>query len=431
MITVHQIPHMLDINLNSEESFVENSEIKNLIPGKKYILSTRVSGTKGESFSGYFGVIFLNKNKKEIGRKIHWLNDFSNSEKKLSIIFEAPSEKALFIYRINNETPIKSICKYVLLPTNEFSISQTKATSDEFFDSLENYVLPEVKELTTEEELTLEKNLVWIFSSARSGSSWLALQLLSFNTFSINEFHLADHLSMITGNVGRGFFRTFDENEHLSDYFFSSRYKNTWKFYLRKLILNRLFAQVQDISKKVVIKEPGSFGASDIITGCLPNSRIILLLRDGRDVLDSLVDARQKIGFMTKKSGLPPIKQKDRLGFLKGQSRMWKSLWIILMKTYEDYPDQLKYLVRYENLRKNTYDELKKIYAFLDINIPDNKLNEMVTNYSFENVPEKLRGSGKFHRSATPGKWKQNFSIEEKVLIENMIGDLLKKMDYK
>jgi len=42
--------------------------------------------------------------------------------------------------------------------------------------------LPKIKELTLEEESILEKNLVWIFASPRSGTQWLGTQLLEYNT---------------------------------------------------------------------------------------------------------------------------------------------------------------------------------------------------------------------------------------------------------
>ena len=36
--------------------------------------------------------------------------------------------------------------------------------------------------LNSEDELKLEKNIVWLFSYPRSGSQWLGTQLLSFKT---------------------------------------------------------------------------------------------------------------------------------------------------------------------------------------------------------------------------------------------------------
>ncbi len=43
---------------------------------------------------------------------------------------------------------------------------------------------------------------------------------------------------------------------------------------------------------------------------------------------------------------------------------------------------------------------------------------------------ESEKGKGQFRRFATPGKWKENFTDEEKKTVENMIGDTLRKMGY-
>jgi len=44
------------------------------------------------------------------------------------------------------------------------------------------------------------------------------------------------------------------------------------------------------LSKNIIIKEPNGSFAADVIAECLPDSKIIVLIRDGRDVLDSRFD---------------------------------------------------------------------------------------------------------------------------------------------
>ena len=41
------------------------------------------------------------------------------------------------------------------------------------------------------------------------------------------------------------------------------------------------------------------------------------------------------------------------------------------------------------------------------------------------------KGRGKFTRSATPGKWKENFSEEEIKIMDQEMGDLLKNLGYE
>ena len=90
----------------------------------------------------------------------------------------------------------------------------------------------------------------------------------------------------------------------------------------------------------------------------------------------------------------------------------------------------MRYLLYYEDLIANTTQELKKLYQFLEIDIDEKKLNNIVEKYSFENIPQEKKGKGKFRSFASPGKWKENFSNDEKEVMNNILKDTLQKMGY-
>jgi len=286
-----------------------------------------------------------------------------------------------------------------------------------------------IKELTPEEESIFEKNLVWVFGSARSGSTWFARDLLSHNTLRINEPHISEHLALQAGGYNLRFERRVDSMKHLPSYFFSDKFKKTWQFFLRKLILNRIYAETKGVSKKVIIKEVGGLGASDIISMTLPNCKIIMLFRDGRDIIDSLFAAKQKDGFMAKFDS-QDITKKNRMQFIDAQSRIWVKLMEDMLKTYHNRPKGSTLSVKYEELRENTFEFLKKNYEFIGIEIDDGELEKLISKYDFENIPTESRGSGKFARSASPGKWKENFSDEEKNLLHEIMIPTLNKLGY-
>jgi len=339
---------------------------------------------------------------------------FPEQKKETSLIFKAKTDKIISIYRINIETPLTEDCELMLLPLEKVSLKPVDSTIEESYDDIEDWIAPMLDELTPDQETKLEKNLVWIFGSARSGTTWLGRQLLSFNTNSVNEPHITEHLAMRAVAISHKMIRRIDHMKKFPSYFFSKRYYKTWKFYLRKMILNRIYAEINDITKKVIVKEPGGgMGASDVIGECLPTCKMIMLLRDGRDVLDSLIDARQKEGFMTKNVGTTPLTTKDRPILIKNQSKLWVKLMENLLETYQKRPKGTVLLLKYEDLLRNTIEELRKLYDFVGIDIPNEKLQEIVNKFSFINIPESEKGQGKFTRSATPGKWKENFSKEE------------------
>jgi len=420
---------MFQVNLDAQNHFSKNSKEFKVSKEKLYETSTQFIGKSGEAFCAYFGVIFLDDKNEEKKRIIKWFNDFSGQKQQIKIVFKPLTEKIILIYRINNETPVTSEINVDIEPIENVIVKETNS-SKESFDDIKNVILPRKKELTEIEEDVLEKNLVWVFCHARSGSSWLALELLSYQTHSINELHLTEHLG--TPNMAfieLSYSRWLDQRKNSNEYFFSDIFKKTWMPFLRKLILNRIYAQVGVLNKKVILKEPSVASGADVISECFPNSRIIFLFRDGRDIIDSLLDGRQKEGFMTL-GGAPPVTEENRFNYIQVRSKLWTYLIDNLLKTYENHSEKLRISIKYEDLLNMTKDVLKKIYDFLEIKIKDDELERIVTKFSFQNIPKENKGSGKFARIASPGMWKEHLNEDEKNSMELIMKSTLNKLGY-
>jgi len=422
---------MISIKLDENQSHTDQISKIPVDANKIFIASTEVCGYYGIPYSGYFGIIMYDDDK-QLGRRIKWLNDFSGKKKKYEIIFKTlPNcNQIRFIYRINNEVPIFSKCSYDILPIEQIKFEEGNITLKEDFELVKQYVIPRLKELSQEEEKILEKNLVWIFASRRSGTTWLGRDLLSYKTKYWNEPLIGKIFDFVRESNKDPIKRYIDVQRSDVSYFFSDHYKETWKFYLRKLILNRLYSQFQDITSTIIIKEPnGSMGA-DIILECLPNSKVIVLLRDGRDVMDSNLNARQEGSWQVLQQNLKPILKNERLSFIKEKAEEWVNLIQVLLRSYNSHSQELKMLIRYEDLRGNTLQLLQKIYKFIEIDVDNEQLKEIVNKYKFENLPDNQKGEGKFIRSATPGKWKESFNDDEKKILEEIMNNTLKKLGY-
>jgi len=83
-----------------------------------------------------------------------------------------------------------------------------------------------IPELTAEQEDTLEKNLVWIISSPKSGTTWLAQLLSSHDAFRFDEPLIGLHLGFME-HKGSSFIRRIDKAKARANYFFSDEYKDT------------------------------------------------------------------------------------------------------------------------------------------------------------------------------------------------------------
>ena len=390
-------------------------------PNQKYKTTASFIGVEGKKYSAYFVVIILDSNKKEILRRIRWLNDFSGKPKEYMIIFTAPqnSKVGQIGYRINYITPFKSDFKIHLPEKTNLKLEEVSSDLKEQYDDI-YFDFSKSRKLSEEEENVLEKNMVWIFGSPRSGTSWLR-NLLSAHPQNVtwNEPFIGVHFSF------------FKEHQRRAEYLFSYHYKNSWLPALREFILTCSYAHMQTISKTIIIKEPNGSGASDVILECLPKSKFIFLLRDGRDVVDSLIDAHKQ------DSWNPDLKLRridthaERSSEIKRHADAWVRVTNTVWQAYENHNPKLRLLVKYEDLNKNTVEKLHKIYQFLEINISDEDVKSIVDKYAFENIPNSEKGSGKFFRSAKPGSWRQNFKEKEQELMNTIMGETLSEFDYE
>jgi len=284
--------------------------------------------------------------------------------------------------------------------------------------------------LTDQQEGILEKNLVWIFASPRSGTTWLATELLSKHSHCFHEPLLGEHISSVR-ELGGDLLRRIDEDRKRPHYFFSDSFKPTWKYYLRKLILHRIYAQFPILHTTIVVKEPNGSFASDIIAETLPNSKIIVVLRDPRDILLSQVTALSEGGYAANEDERwKPLGGQRKLNFIKVMSKRWVALIDVLLRAYENHAEDKRLLLKYEELRNNTKPELKKIFNFLDFKTDDKELEETVSKFSFENIPAETKGLGTTRQFAMPGKWKEKFNIVERKLIEDIISEKQQKIGY-
>jgi len=68
---------------------------------------------------------------------------------------------------------------------------------------------------------------------------------------------------------------------------------------------------------------------------------------------------------------------------------------------------------------------------FIGIKLSKNEIDKIVNKYSFTKIPQHEKGHGMQKRSASPGKWKENFNNEEKEIINDILGETLRKLRYE
>jgi len=285
--------------------------------------------------------------------------------------------------------------------------------------------------LTSSELAQLEKNIVWIFASPRSGTTWMASQLLSHNTKIFGEPLIGSHLAD-SRELGSTFIRRFEEQHEREHYFFCDQYKYAWQPFVRKLILSRVHAQFQTLDTPIIIKEPNGSMAADMISQCLPNSKILVLVRDGRDVLNSKIAALSKGGYAEKASGgkFTPLSGQRRRNHLLLSAREWVKLVGVVKDTYDNHNPALRTFIKYEELIVDTKNILRDLYKFIDVEIPEERLTNIVDATDVSKMSSDKKGIGTTVQFATSGVWKKRFDDDEVTLIEEIISPGLKQLGY-
>jgi hypothetical protein len=220
-------------------------------------------------------------------------------------------------------------------------------------------------------------------------------------------------------------FRLNDVRAEARDYFFARQWENAWRAPLRELLLARLGAQLGN-ARFAILKEPnGSLGA-DAIMSVLPESRLIFLLRDGRDVVDSELDAAEPDSWATRK--YDSLERTERGDYLRGRAHAWVQRTEVVQRAFAAHDPELRYLVRYEALRADPESVVSELARWLDL--PVAVLTEAARATAFERLPENLRGQGQFARAASPGLWRENLLPDEQAALEQIMGPKLRELDY-
>ena len=154
--------------------------------------------------------------------------------------------------------------------------------------------LPESYAVTAPSGIKPE-NVIWIFGSGRTGSTWLG------NMMGDLENHSLWHEPYIGDVFGSAYYlRAWDRQRERESYILSRPYKRVWLQSMRAFLLDGARARYPNAGGYLVIKEPHGSIAAPLLMEALPESGMVFLVRDPRDVVASRLDAH-KIGGWTRK----------------------------------------------------------------------------------------------------------------------------------
>ena len=225
--------------------------------------------------------------------------------------------------------------------------------------------------------------------------------------------------------------RVWDKQRGRDHFILGNGQRDSWLNSIRTFVLNEASARFPEAAKGgyLVIAEPNGSVGAPLLMEALPESRMIFLIRDPRDVVASSLDGHQEGGWASarkkkerEEGKATKIRTPD--AHVKRSAAKY-SQFIGNAKVAYDAHAGRKVLVRYEELRADTLGTMKNIYSTLELPVEEEILARVIEKHSWENIPEKNKGPNRPRRKATPGGWRQDLTTEQAGIVEEITSPVM------
>lgn len=302
----------------------------------------------------------------------------------------------------------------------------------------------------------LARGAIWLFSTARAGSTWLASDLLCagerarpidesglgrmFAPLQWDAERFYDIAKRAPGYAESGFeyeigkkpraatfTPTFERNftnMRLDNQILSTRNFRLYHRMLRETALEHVMNEYgcRDFTR-TVFKCPNDAHAADFIMRAFPEASMMFLMRDGRDVMRSRFSAfGSELLAETTHSDL-------RRHAIAYYSHWWNFQIDIMRSAYEQHDPERRIFVKYEDLRRDTQSTVEKIFAMVGYDASPAEVRELVEATALEKFKD--RGSDKPRQSGLVGGFQKAFSDDEIALMNAIMGPNLRRYGYE
>jgi hypothetical protein len=164
-------------------------------------------------------------------------------------------------------------------------------------------------------------------------------------------------------------------------------------------------------------KSPRNVHNIERIRTLFPGAKLIVIYRDGRDVVTS-------DRFFTRDYGRKPFD-------FSAAARAWKQDMEAHLAGAEHHP---VFACGYEALLNDGRTVARSLFRFLGLRHDDGLVDDLLERSSFRFYAGRERGQEdrrRFYRKGVAGDWKNHFSAEEATLFREIAGDMLVRLGYE
>ncbi len=263
------------------------------------------------------------------------------------------------------------------------------------------------------------KAFVFVVGAPRSGTTWLHRLLAAHPTVAAMEAELTvfTYLSLLNK-------RYTEEKFHLDQGHWRQGApllysEQEFRDGLRTLALNayeRLLGTKPDATH-ILDKHPDYALHLPLIAQLFPTCKIIHIIRDGREVVVSMMSAKRRIGFGE--------------GKVQGATRHWVRNILAAREAGHKLGPERYMEVRYEELRAHTAKGLQEIFRFAELPA-DEALSSQIAAANDIEVRQVSRGDKELNqlRNQRGAIWQNKLNLEERWTMDRMAGHLLRSMGY-
>jgi hypothetical protein len=269
----------------------------------------------------------------------------------------------------------------------------------------------------------LDKRMLFIIGAPRSGTSWLQAMIGAHPSVCTTV-----ELTLFSKYTAPWIKAWNNESDNIEQGRWVQGLPFLWtegEFYnfLREFIA-KVYERVADPNPNathILDKHPGYSLYVKDIHKLLPDAQFIHLIRDGRDVVCSMMAARRDMGFGT--------------AAVTESAKVWRQH---IQAARDAHSCDGKYLeVRYEELLSSGKRVLKTVFEFCGLSVGDEELADIVWEHQFDRMKarrqsadERVLTSPSHYRKGKIGSWKEDLSPIQRYFFDEIAGDLLVELGY-